>query len=75
MWITVTSPYEYITPENFQKVKDILDWGIAQSRSPSEIAARLHDETDMPLITAQAFVSEELVGAMEYMRDANKTTS
>lgn len=73
--MTVTSPYEYITPENFQKIKDILDWGIAQSRSPSEIASRLHDETDMPLLIAQSFVSEELVGAMEYIRDANKTTS
>ena len=75
MWITVTSPYDYVTKENFDKVKAILDWGIAQSRSPNEIAVRLHNETAMPLITAQAFVSEELVGAMEYMRDANKTTS
>ena len=75
MWITMPSPYEYITKENFDKVKDILDWGVSQSRSPNEIAARLHNETDMPLVTAKAFVSEELIGAMEYMRDANKTTS
>ncbi len=75
MWITMPSPYEYITKENFDKIKGILDWGIAESRSPNEIAAKLHNETKMPLITAKAFVSEELVGAMEYMRDANKTTS
>ncbi len=71
----MTSPYEYVTAENFTKVKAILDWGISESRTPNEIASRLHDEVAFPLVAAQAFVSEELIGAMEYLKDANKTTS
>jgi len=69
-----SSPYEYITKENFTKVKDVIDWGVSEQRSPNEIARRIADETDIPIIHAKALVSEELVGAMEYMKDANKTS-
>ena len=70
----MTSPYEYITKENFADVKAIIDWGIAEQRSPNEIAGKIADKTDIPIIHAKALVSEELVGAMEYMKDANKTS-
>ena len=69
-----SSPYEDITKENFSKVKESIDWGVSGQRSPSEIARRIADDTDIPIIHATALVSEELVGAMEYMKDANKTS-
>jgi len=72
--VMTSSPYEYITKENFATVKAVIDWGVAEQRTPNEIAGRIADETDIPIIHAKALVSEELVGAMEYMKDGNKTS-
>jgi len=74
MWKVVASPYEYITKDNFFKVKEVIDWGVSEQRSPNEIAGRIADETDIPIIHAKALVHEELLGAMEYMKDAHKTS-
>ena len=66
-------PYRFIDKDNFDKVKAILSWGIEHQRTPNEIAGRIADETDIPVVHAKALVQDELIGAMGYLKDGNKT--
>lgn len=67
-------PYRLISEANFDKVKQILNWGIETQRTPNEIAQRIANETDIPAVHAKALVTDELIGAMGYLKDGNKTS-
>ena len=66
-------PYRFVTKENFETVKQILNWGIEKQRTPNEIAQFIADKTDIPEVHAKALVQDELIGAMGYLKDGNKT--
>lgn len=68
----MNNAYEYVTKDNFEKVKEVLEWGIASQRRPNEIAQRMSDETDIPIIPAQALVNDELINTMQWLKDGNK---
>jgi len=66
-------PYRFIDKDNFEAVKEILNWGIEQQRTPNEIAEAIADKTNIPAVHAKALVQDELIGAMGYLKDGNKT--
>lgn len=68
----MNNAYDYVTKENFEKVKDVLEWGIRTQRRPNEIAQRMSDETDIPIIPAQSLVNDELINTMQWLKDGNK---
>ncbi len=72
--LILTSAYSGITKENFEGIKEILEWGISKSKSPIEIAQAISDHTDMSIVVARALVQEELLNSMEWMKDGNKTS-
>lgn len=72
--MNLTSAYSGITKENFEGIKEILEWGISKSKSPIEIAQAITDNTDMGIVLARALVQEELLNSMEWMKDGNKAS-
>jgi len=72
--LILTSPYEGITKYNFEGIKEILEWGINNSKSPIEISQAIANNTDMGIVKARALVQEELLNSMEWMKDGNKAS-
>lgn len=70
----MTDPYAIINKGNFQKIKEVLEWGIEKQKNPNEIAQAIAEYTGMNISFARALVQEELIGAMEFMKDGNKTS-
>ncbi len=64
--------YKFISNENFEQIKQILEWGIDQQQNPATIAAHIAEDTKMPIVQARVLVSNELLGAMEHMKDKMK---
>lgn len=70
----MNDPYSEITKANFDKIKQVLEWGISESKNPIEIAQAIADATGMGVAMARALVQEELLNSMEWMKDGNKTS-
>jgi len=70
----MNDPYSIINKGNFHKIKEVLEWGIENQKNPKEIAQAISEYTGMNIAFARALVQEELIGAMEYMKDGNKTS-
>ncbi len=64
--------YQFINIDNFEQIKQILEWGIDSQKDPQTIAAHISKDTGMPLVQARTLVSNELLGAMEHMKDKLK---
>jgi len=64
--------YKFISSDNFEQIKQILEWGIDQQKDPLTIAGHISKDTGMPLVQARTLVSNELLGAMEHMKDKMK---
>ncbi len=64
--------YKFIDEKNFEQIKLILEWGIDAQKDPQTIAAHISTDTGMPLVQARVLVSNELLGAMEHMKDKMK---
>jgi len=61
--------YKFINDTNFEQIKQILEWGIDKQQHPQTIAEHIAEDTGMPLVQARLLVSNELLGAMEHMKD------
>ena len=64
--------YKFISPDNFEQIKQILEWGIDQQKHPQTIAEHIAEDTGMSIVQAKILVSNELLGAMEHMKDKMK---
>jgi len=64
--------YKFINQDNFEQIKQILEWGIDQQQHPQTIAAHISEDTGMSIVQANTLVSNELLGAMEHMKDKMK---
>ena len=62
-------PYKAINKTNFHIIKEVLMWGISNSKSPAEIATRISEKTDMPLDQARMIVQEEFIQAMQWAKE------
>ncbi len=68
-----TDPYRYINETNFDTIKDSLEWGINNQKTPVEIAALISKNSNLSEVQARALVQEELIGAMGFMKDGDRT--
>ena len=69
----MNDPYRYINESNFAEIKDALEWGINNQKTPVEIAAMIATNCDLSEVQARALVQEELIGAMGFMKDGDRT--
>lgn len=67
-------PYALITKENFVQIKETLEWGISAQKTPLEISRIISERTDLTEVQARALVQDELIGAMGYLKDGDKTS-
>lgn len=57
-------PYEYVTKDNFDMVRECLMQGL-HSKDPKTIVDNMIKVTDIPFEAAQAIVSQEIGGAFD----------
>lgn len=57
-------PYEYITPDNFDMVRECLMQGL-HSKDPKSIIANMKRTTNIPENAITAIVSKEIGGAFD----------
>jgi hypothetical protein len=63
-------PFEYITKDNYDMVRECLMQGL-HSKDPKLIAQHMVDTTDIPLEACQAIVSREIGGAFDAFVNSN----
>lgn len=63
-------PYEYITPENFDMVRQCLMQGL-HSKDPKIIVDNMKKVTDIPTEAIEAIVSQEIGGAFDAWQEQN----
>ena len=64
-------PYEYITPDNFDMVRQCLMQGL-HSNDPKSIVQNMLKLTDIPQDAVQAIVSQERGGSFDAWKANNK---
>lgn len=57
-------PFDYITPGNFEKIKSVMEMGMASNTSPIDIVRRMVDMTGLDEKICMGIVIEELGGTM-----------
>ena len=63
-------PYEYITPDNFDMVRQCLMQGL-HSKDPKLIVENMKKVTDIPVDAIEAIVSQEIGGAFDAWQEKN----
>jgi len=63
-------PYEYVTPDNFDMVRQCLMQGL-HSNDPTTIVKNIQKLTDIPVEAIEAIVSKEIGGAFDAWKDKN----
>jgi hypothetical protein len=63
-------PYEYITPDNFDMVRQCLMQGL-HSKDPKLIVKNMKKVTDIPEDAIEAIVSQEVGGAFDAWQEQN----
>ena len=63
-------PYEYITPDNFDMVRQCLMQGL-HSKDPKLIVKNMKKVTDIPADAIEAIVSQEIGGAFDAWQEKN----
>lgn len=63
-------PYEYITPDNFDMVRQCLMQGL-HSKDPKSIVESMKKVTDIPADAIEAIVSQEIGGAFDAWQEQN----
>jgi len=75
-------PYEYVTPENYDMVRQCLMQGLydmvrqclmqgLHSNDPTTIVKNIQKLTDIPVEAIEAIVSKEIGGAFDAWKDKN----
>jgi hypothetical protein len=63
-------PYSYITPDNFDMVRQCLMQGL-HSKDPRSIIENMKKVTDIPADAIEAIVSQEIGGAFDAWNEQN----
>jgi len=63
-------PYEYVTPDNFDMVRQCLMQGL-HSNDPKSIIENMKKTTDIPEDAIIAIVSQEIGGAFDAWKEKN----
>ena len=62
-------PYEYITPSNFETIRESLRIGLTSGKTPAKIAEFMEAATHLPMSVCMAIVQQELLGTLENLKE------
>ena len=60
-------PYDYITPENYDTIKNIIEMGMTMGKSPMEIADLISQTTGLDMKITTALIQAELKDTLKEM--------
>lgn len=58
-------PYDYISRDNFEKIKSSIQMGITLNKSPVECAQLMSESTGLDMKITMAIVQAELIDTMK----------